>query len=71
MTLRPSAFYAAAGLRTSALREPISRAALANLSLGAHGRRRDACLGQIGPHGNVVAMCQQELCGLTGCNLNQ
>ena len=85
MTLRPSAFYAAAGLRTAALKGAITSAALRNLSRAPAGlTARPKCVGEalstlaasvasVAPgHADMgIDRCQQELCGLYGCNLNQ
>jgi hypothetical protein len=82
MTLRPSAFYAAAGLRTAALKGAITSAALRNLSRAPAGlTARPKCLGEalstladaVAPgHADVgIDRCQRELCGVYGCNLNQ
>jgi hypothetical protein len=74
MTLRPSAFYAAAGLRTSAIRRAIWRAVVANLSASASSRL-PACGArtlQASSQGTPsLDACQRELCGVDACNLNQ
>ena len=82
MTLRPSAFYAAAGLRTAALKGAITSAALRNLSRAPAGlTARPKCVGEalstlaagVAPgHADMgIDRCQRELCGVYGCNLNQ
>ena len=82
LLLAPRAFYAAAGLRTAALKGAITSAALRNLSRAPAGlTARPKCLGEalstladgIAPgHADVgIDRCQRELCGVYGCNLNQ
>ena len=69
MTLRPSAFYAAAMQRTAVLRahiaDSVASAASANATTGGPGGRPGVaqCLGRDG--------CQRDLCGWHSCNLNQ
>lgn len=70
LTLRPSAFYAAASLRTAAVRPAIWMAVRANMSAGATGST-PACVAEgtrRGEHPGLNA-CQMELCSISGCNL--
>ena len=75
MTLRPSAFYAAAGLRTATIRPAIWKAVLANLSSSATTRAGSVaiCMRSEADHSSSSAAdgCQRELCGIEACNLNQ
>ena len=85
LTLRPSAFYGAAGLRTAAVRASIVRNVTLSLALGAApqapltggaagGGERGACLrGSDGtPDGaHDMGGCQRRLCGITACNSRQ
>ena len=77
MTLRPSAFYAAAGLRTSAIRGAIWRHVLANLTAGkaampVGGERMPSCVrDEPDRPGASLDACQREMCGVDSCNLNQ
>ena len=77
MTLRPSAFYAAAGLRTSAIRGAVWDHVLANLTVGkkaaAGGGRMPSCMTeQAGSRpASSLDACQREICGVDSCNLNQ
>ena len=81
MTLRPSAFYGAAGLRTAAIRSAIWRSVRAPNASEAYtpavpGARR--CV-QPGGHGGSrrpgappgLDACQLEVCGIEDCNLVQ
>ena len=77
ITLRPSAFYAAAGLRTVAIRGAIWHAVRANLTAqraaAPPAAALPACMSQgtrRHDHPGLEA-CQLELCGISACNLNQ
>ena len=80
MTLRPSAFYAAAGLRTAVLKGGITQAALRNLTRTGRapqpGCLREALAAiadgaRLTNVGRAFDECQHELCGVRNCNLNQ
>ena len=80
LTLRPSAFYAAAGLRTNSIRDAIwrglrTRAEINGTSSGGGGDGAP-CAGAGGGgrrRGAIPPLdaCQSELCGIHDCNLNQ
>jgi len=72
LTLRPSAFYGAAGMRTGAIRAALwtslRQASPPSLQPPAGGRSAAQCTR--GDHMGLEA-CQSEVCGLTACNLLQ
>ena len=77
LTLRPSAFYAAANIRTVAIRSAIWHSTSANAS-AAKAKRPPSCVGDGGGGRNgrrgappSLDACQLQLCGLSDCNLNQ
>jgi hypothetical protein len=76
LTLRPSAFYAAAGLRTTAVRAAIWHAVRANMSADAVAAA-PGCVTVVGGrslgghHPPPLDVCQEQICRLTDCNLNQ
>ena len=70
MTLRPSAFYGAASVRTAAVRAAIWR----NVSEGwraAEPGRNEACAGSGFDGTHAMGGCQRRVCGLASCNLHQ
>lgn len=69
MTLRPSAFYGAASVRTAAVRAAIWR----NVSDGwrADAGRSTPCSGGGFDGTHAMGDCQRKVCGLSSCNLHQ
>lgn len=65
MTLRPSAFYGAASLRTAAVRDALWR----NVSAARRGAPGPCSSGFDGTH--AMGSCQRKVCGIDSCNLHQ